>query len=306
MSHMRFYPIGTPGQPWGETEIDQWRSRQQRLRSYETDVLHRLDALGDRYEKLEYGNLQYSEDCYRLFALHNRGFDPALPSALVTGGVHGYETSGVLGALEFLETEAQDYVRKINLLIAPCVSPWAYERVSRWNYDALDPNRSFRADGPSREAAALVNLVASYEGTFLVHIDLHETPDSDESEHGPARAARDGEIFHPGRIPDGFFLVDDRENPQPSFHRSIIAEVAQVTHIAPPDEKGEIIGSTVVAEGVIQYPLKKLALCASITGARYTTITEVYPDSPRSSPRNCVEAQVTAVRAALDFALENR
>jgi hypothetical protein len=32
----------------------------------------------------------------------------------------------------------------------------------------------------------------------------------------------------------------------------------------------------------------------------------VYPDSPRASPRQCNAAQVTAVRAAIEFALEHR
>ena len=303
MNDTNFYPVGSVGQAWGAAELDEWRSRQSRQRRYDVDVVPRIEALADRFEKVEYGSLDYAGEQYALLALRAPRFDPALPTALVTGGVHGYETSGVLGALTFLETCASDYSGKVNLLVAPCVSPWAYERINRWNYDAVDPNRNFRADGPSREATALIELVRSIQEPFLVHIDLHETTDSDESEFGPARAARDGKIFEPGEIPDGFYLVDDTENPQPEFQRSIIAAVEQVTHIAPPDAKGEIIGSTVVAHGVIEYPLNELALCPSITGARYTTTTEVYPDSPRTTPEECVRAQVTAVRAALDFVL---
>ena len=34
--------------------------------------------------------------------------------------------------------------------------------------------------------------------TFLVHMDLHETTDSDEEEFRPALAARDGKPFEPG------------------------------------------------------------------------------------------------------------
>lgn len=45
--------------------------------------------------------------------------------------MHGYETSGVQGALRFAEREVQRYADRLNLLIAPCVSPWAYERVHR-------------------------------------------------------------------------------------------------------------------------------------------------------------------------------
>ena len=303
MTISNFYPVGTAGVPWGADELDQWRSRQSRLRRYDVDVVPRIDALAGRYEKIAYGALDYAGQQYALLALRDRHFDPALPAALLTGGVHGYETSGVLGALEFLETCAVDYAGKVNLLAVPCVSPWAYERINRWNYDAVDPNRNFRADGPAREAAALIELVRSEEGPFLLHIDLHETTDSDESEFGPARAARDGKIFEPGVIPDGFYLVDDSENPQPLFQQSIISAVERVTHIAPPDAKGEIIGSTVVAHGVIEYPLKELGLCPSITGSRYTKTTEVYPDSPRTTRDECVRAQVAAVRAALDFAL---
>ena len=51
------------------------------------------------------------------------------------------------------------------------------------------------------------------------------------------------------------------------------------------------------------HPLTDLALCPSITDARYTTTTEVYPDSPRTTPEECVRAQVAAVRAALDYVL---
>ena len=188
-------------------------------------------------------------------------------------------------------------------LVAPCASPWAYERIQRWNAHAVDPNRSFRTPSPAGEAAALMGLVAPLQGRFLVHIDLHETTDSDESEFRPALAARDGKPFVPGTIPDGFYLVDDTENPQPAFQQAIIDAVAQVTHIAPADPDGTIIGSPVVAPGVIRYALVELGLCAGITGARYTTTTEVYPDSPRATPEQCNAAQVAAARAAIDFAL---
>ena len=92
-------------------------------------------------------------------------------------------------------------------------------------------------------------------------------------------------------------------NPQPAFQQAIIAAVARVTHIAPADDNGEIIGSPVVAPGVIRYPVKQLGLCAGITNARFTTTTEVYPDSPRATPAQCNDAQAAAVRAAIDFAL---
>lgn len=297
------YPIGTPGQPWGEAERKAWRARQPRRRRYDQEVVPRIEALGDRFETVVYGRLDYAGEAYVLYALKSRGWDPALPVALATGGVHGYETSGVMGALEFLETRAADYAGRVNLIAAPCVSPWGYERINRWNYDAVDPNRNFRADGPSGEARALIGLVAPWQGRFLMHIDLHETTDSDESEFRPALAARDGKPFEPGLVPDGFYLVADTQNPELAFQQAIIAAVERVTHIAPPDARGEIIGCPVVAEGVIEYPVADYGMCPSITGAPYTTTTEVYPDSPRATPRQCNAAQVAAACAALDFVL---
>src|SRR6185437_7852828 len=295
------YPIGTPGQAWGVAEKAQWRSRQRKQRDYADDVLAAIDRLRSRFDVMEYGRLDYPPDgSYPLFALRSREWNDALPCALVTGGVHGYETSGVHGALRFAEKHAADYAGRINLLIVPCVSPWAYERIHRWNPDAVDPNRSFRADSPAQEAAALMRLVAPLHDRFVLHIDLHETTDTDESEFLPALAARDGVAYEPDTIPDGFYLCADAENPQPEFQRAVIAAVAKVTHIAPPDANGQIIGSPMVAPGVIEYPLQRWGLCPCVTGAKYTTTTEVYPDSPRATPEQCDAAQAAAACAALD------
>ena len=297
------YPIGTPGVAWGATERAQWLSQQHKRRSYADEVETRVERLAARFDIEEYGQLDYPPDHYRQLALRSRNWSNELPVVLVTGGVHGYETSGVHGALQFLEDRAADYAQRINLLVAPCVSPWAYERIHRWNANAVDPNRSFKEGSVVAESAALLRLVSPLRGRFLLHVDLHETTDSDESEYRPALAARDGKPSKPGVIPDGFYLVDDSENPQPEFQRAIIEAVARITHIAPADDKNEIIGSPLVAPGVINYPLRELGLCAGITGARFTTTTEVYPDSPRSTPEQCNAAQVAAVCAAIDFVL---
>jgi hypothetical protein len=266
-------------------------------------VVARVERLAARFDVAEYGRLDYPPDHYRLLAVRSRGWRDDRPIVLVTGGVHGYETSGVHGALQFLEQRAADYESRINVLVVPCVSPWAYERIHRWNANAVDPNRSFKDGGTAEESAALLRLVAPLRGRVLVHVDLHETTDTDESEFRPALAARDGNPYEPGLIPDGFYLVDDSENPQPGFQRAIVEAVAKVTHIAPGDDRNEIIGSALVAPGVIEYPLRELGLCAGITGARFTTTTEVYPDSPRATPEQCNAAQVAAVCAAIDFAL---
>ncbi|MFG6458809.1 M14 family metallopeptidase [Roseateles sp. BYS96W] len=297
------YPIGTAGQPWGPAEIASWRAGITPQRRYADDVLAAVEPLRTHFAVSEYGALAYDGEQFPLIAIRSRDWRDDLPTLVVTGGVHGYETSGVHGALAYVRDHGRETAGRANLLVVPCVSPWAYERIQRWNRDALDPNRNFRAGSPAGESAALVALLAPLHGRVLMHIDLHETTDSDEAEFRPALAARDGVPFEPDVVPDGFYLVDDADHPQPDFQRAVIDAVARVTHIAPPDANGHIIGCPLQSPGVISFAVAKKGLCAAITGARFATTTEVYPDSPRTTPQQCIEAQVTAVRASIAYAL---
>ncbi|MCE9684879.1 M14 family metallocarboxypeptidase [Shewanella sp. AS16] len=303
MQSSNSYPIGTPGEPWGDVEKATWLARAGIKRSYREEVLDKLESLGTRFERLQYGALSYDAARYPLLALKTLGWDSNKPCILITGGVHGYETSGVQGAIKFLDTQAENYAEHFNILVAPCVSPWGYETINRWNPNAVDPNRSFYAQSPAEESAALMRLVASLECDILAHIDLHETTDSDEQEFRPALAARDGRDYVADTVPDGFYLVGDSENPQPAFQEAIIAAVSAVTHIAPADADGKIIGEPLAQPGVINYPVKTLGLCSSLTHCTYGTTTEVYPDSPRASERECNDAQVAAIKGALDYIL---
>ena len=305
MSLERFYPIGTPGQPWGDAEKQAWFEQQSIKRSYEDEVLDALSDLDPQFDVIQYGSLPIDPERYPLLAVTLASTNPGAPWVLVTGGVHGYETSGVQGALAFLNREALDYRDDINLLVAPCVSPWGYETINRWNPQAVDPNRSFHEESPSEEAAELMVLIEQSELEFLMHMDLHETTDTDESEFRPALAARDGVDFVPGTIPDGFYGVGDTANPQPDFQAAIIAGVEPVTHIAPADEDGMIIGTESTQFGVINYDFTDWGLCPAVTNAPFTSTTEVYPDSTNATPAMCIDAQVAAVRAGLDFVLRN-
>ncbi len=307
------YAIGTPGQPWGDAEKALWLSQQQQKRSYQQDVitpLTRLFAdkteLAAQAELFQYGSLDYQAlglGSYPLYAVASKNWQADKATVLVTGGVHGYETSGVHGALDFIRDKFAQYQPHFNLLILPCISPWGYETINRWNPLAVDPNRSFMANSPSQEAAAAMALVASKAPKVLVHVDLHETTDSDNSEFRPAKAARDGVVNTNWNIPDGFYLVGDTDNPQPDFQHAIIQAVAKVTHIAQADENGCLIGEKLQQFGVVNYPKKALGLCGGMSNALYVTTTEVYPDSPKASPAQCNLAQVTTICAALDFVL---
>lgn len=301
MNTQNAYPIGTPGEPWGEKEKAQWFERQSVKRSYHQEVVSKLENLRQRFTLIRYGGLSQSKVRYPLYAVKIGKWDGAKPGILITGGVHGYETSGVQGAIRFLETTASAYLGNFDFLVAPCVSPWAYETINRWNPAAIDPNRSFYANSPCEESAALMALVDSGEYELTAHFDLHETTETDNTEFRPALAARDAVSHDNWHIPDGFYTVGDTGKPEPGFQKAVIDSVEKVTHIAPPAEDGKIIGEAVEQWGVINYRAKELGLCMGLSDARFVTTTEVYPDSPRVTDKDCILAQVAAVTGGLDY-----
>ena len=127
----------------------------------------------------------------------------------------------------------------------------------------------------------MMHLIRNQGVEFLAHFDLHETTDTDNTEFRPALAARDAKPQDIWQIPDGFYTVGDTEKPAPEFQKAIIASVEKVTHIAPPDAEGNIIGEELQQWGVINYRASQWGLCMGMTGAPHVTTTEVYPDSPK-------------------------
>jgi hypothetical protein len=187
------------------------------------------------------------------------------------------------------------------------VSPWAYERIQRWNAaggrsQPLLPRS--RAGAP--EAAALMQPRERAAGqSWLLHIDLHETTDTDESEFRPALAARDGKPFEPGTIPDGFYLVDDeRQSPARVSGRDHRGGGARSPTSRPADAEGTHHRLARWWRRAWSSIRSLRSACAPASAARAT------PPPPRSIPTaraprrsSATTAQVAAVRAAIDFAL---
>lgn len=303
MTEQRLYPIGTPNKPWGEEEKQLWLSQQSIKRSYKEEVLSKIEALRDKYEVVQYGALPYDEQRYPLFAFKSLDWDDSRDTLLVTGGVHGYETSGVQGALLFLKTKAMEYADNFNVLVAPCLSPWGYETINRWNPMTIDPNRSFFEGSGSPEAELFMAFLASLSTQITCHIDLHETTDTDNSEFRPALAAKNGVVDDDNEIPDGFYAVGDTNRPAEGFQKAIIESVSHVTHIAKPDSAGNIIGAPLEQNGVINYDKIALRLCGGMTQASYVSTTEVYPDSPQSNDEICSLAQVAAIVGGFEYVI---
>lgn len=284
---------------WQQAEKENWYKQQDIKRSYQDEVVRKIQDLKSDFEVIQYGALSLNPERYPLFLMRSKNFASSKKTVVITGGVHGYETSGVHGALGFLKTAAKSYENVFNFVCAPCISPWAYETINRWNPKAVDPNRSFRENSPAEECELFLKATAGLNP--LVHIDLHETTDTDNSIFRPALEQRDGITIPFSPIPDGFYLVGDADNPQPEFQKAMIDAVRKVTHIALPDERGLLLGDKVEQEGVINYPVKKLFLCAGAFNPQYCTTTEVYPDSPKANDQICIEAQIAAIKAGLDF-----
>lgn len=310
---MQKYPIGSLGLAWGKPEVLAWFNNQTVKRSYKTEVIDKFAKVSAHFVKIQYGALPIDEDRYPLYAFVSDKWDNNKSNILVTGGVHGYETSGVQGALDFLHHHAAQYKDHFNFVVVPCLSPWAYETINRWTTNAVDPNRSFSENSPSPEAQQIMDFMSRFFKThkgkdnkdLLAHFDLHETTDTDNSEFRPALAARDGITLDEWEVPDGFYTVADTSRTQLDFQNAIIESVRKVTHIAPPDHNNQIIGSDVAVPGVICYDKRSLFLCGGFTQAAYVTTTEVYPDSPLASPESCIKAQVAAISGGLDYLINH-
>jgi len=87
------YSIGTPGKPWGKAEYKQWKDTRIKERCYHTNVVPAVQALSDKYDVIEYGQLSSDDDKnFPLFAVRSKEWSDDKPNVFITGGVHGYET----------------------------------------------------------------------------------------------------------------------------------------------------------------------------------------------------------------------
>jgi hypothetical protein len=67
----------------------------------------------------------------------------------------------------------------------------------------------------------------------------------------------------------------------------------------------QIIGIRVVRDGVISLPVKELGLCCGCAGAKFTTTTEVCPNSPRATDEIFNRTQVAVIVGALEYVISS-
>ena len=82
--------------PTVQEEFAAWKAAQGNVqRSYKEEVLDKIDLLKEDFDVEQYGALSVDPERYPLMSIKTRNWDANKPNVLVTGGVHGYETSGV-------------------------------------------------------------------------------------------------------------------------------------------------------------------------------------------------------------------
>ena len=292
-------------QPWGAKEKEDWFKDQVIKRSYLDEVVTKIRKMINKpnstFDLIQYGELSLNPKKYPVFLIKTKNFDSKKKTVLITGGVHGYETSGVHGALLFMEKHVENYINDFNFICAPCISPWGYETINRWNHLAIDPNRSFYKDSPAEECRLFLEAMQTQNAQITAHFDLHETTDTDNTIFRIALEKRDAKKQELSEIPDGFYVVGNSQRIEKGFQKAIIESVKKVTHIAPADDRGMLIGVKIEDEGVVNYDMKKLFLCGGFSEAKYSTTTEVYPDSPKITDEICNFAQVAAICGGLDY-----
>ncbi len=315
---------------WNEDDKLNWLSRQTFQRSYREQVLTRIEKIkqaGGVVKIEQYGSLslqdretlvvsgatlsaeEYSMR-YPLYYAEVGDITNGKPNIIVTGGTHGYEESGVYGALEFLEKDVTDYVDKFNFLVFPCVSPFAYEVNQRWTHNAWDPNRSFDRTKPYVPEAQLVMDVLDKAHKragcdFAAAVDLHETPDRDKVMM-PPQYQRYGINLTADDvlIPNGYYLISNSSNKSPQMAKRIVDKVREVTPIAPDpeihgdkNEDGVVIskGSDPTHQGLNQQYMRTIA--------DNSFTTEIYPEihpEPRGS-KEAIAAQRATIHGILDY-----
>lgn len=286
---------------WSADRCAAWYGQQPQVRDYVRDVVERARAvtLPPSLVLSSYG-AAHGDD---LICVAPRAIDSSKPSLSITGGVHGYEPSGIDASLQLIETGAQNYRDRANIFIFPCVTPAAYRIHHRWTHGANDTNREFFAGTNVIEAALLMQRIESLGVSFTSAIDCHETPIEDRL-FRRLRADRYGTPLtgDPDLLPDGFhMMVPDTALLRHSVQecaRTLMDAVARITPIA----TDELIVGNKNDRGVI--PSSASGTLTRWMSARsdFAATTEVVTEN--ISARNATRIQLTAIQAAADYMLK--
>lgn len=302
---------------WNESQVRDWRQSvvaAGKKRDY-GEIVSRVTRLPANTHVIE--NYATTSDGNPQFRITVGDVGNGNPNILITGGVHGYEPSGIEAALIFAEKKAQPLTARFNFVIYPCLSPWAFEHDQRWNADGEDPNRLFtRTPGAPKphvfrttdieECRHFMNSMESNGVTFACAVDLHETCDRDIGLR-ILRSERFDEELAPDyrEIPQGYYLTlsrreaEEDNDTQLSLGRAIIDEVRKVSPIAP--ESTILNGKRNDGGIILSAPSNGLLRTYFDNHAKLVAVTEVYPDHKAMTPEKTVAAQLASIQGALNY-----
>ena len=299
-------------QPWNAAQIKGWYDgviAGGKVRDYKADIVSRLMRLPANTHVLEvYGTIHTPGESYEALRVTVGDLSNGKPNIIITGGVHGYEPSGIEAAIRFLENDAPRLSDTFNFAVYPCISPWAYEYDQRWNWQAEDVNRNF-SYAPAilqiDECAAFMKAVDRSPASYACAIDLHETNDKD-IRFRALRAERFGKPLADNfeHIPQGAYIIltdmnsDWKNELQMEFGHAIMNRIADHSIIA----SDEILMDVPNNGGIVLSPATDGLTRAFLAGhARYVAVTEIYPDHPAMGPEKSVQTQLAAIHGALDY-----
>ncbi len=100
--------------------------------------------------------------------------DPA-SGVYVSAGIHGDEPGSTEGLITWAEAQTPGRLRKLPLLLLPCLNPWGLVNNRRCTAADVDLNRSFHLEKKLPVIRALKALVAPYQ--LAASLMLHEDYD---------------------------------------------------------------------------------------------------------------------------------
>ena len=118
---------------------------------------------------------EYHRTSYPLYRVLVRRPSPNQPPVAVVAGIHGNESGGPLGVLDFLENHYPAESRGAVCPVYPLVNPWGFDHQKRENGHGLDVNRTFGpTDVQAEEAKVLLADISKFAVPFLY--TMHEDP----------------------------------------------------------------------------------------------------------------------------------
>ena len=207
----------------------------------------------------------------------------------------------------------------------PNLSPWGYETYNRLNPYFHNPNRDFReefldATLPDEEREKHLEAIyameyirsieeRSAEGKgVIMHLDIHETTDSDRTRFRHEQASHDGETYTPTEddVPNGYFILTDNPDIQNeglsgTFEQAMIGAVKE-SGTTPIASNIDIPGHGYTPyQGICYSEVHNVA--SKFTKAAYRVTTEMNPDIDGMTLETANRAQIAGIKGAISWLL---